>query len=210
MKFLITSILAIVTLIIIACLCPLTVRAIDFDEMLLHRASKTQPFWGYHYKNIKWVKHTPDPDVEFDKDEADFRGQIDIGKVDLDGDKKDETIKVTWSQGVSDHSLVIELYKDEDFKELIDKLEPIAGIQPNFKIEDVDNDGGKEIIIWSGLWDFRIAGEDGVTEETYEGHSAPHRYIVATYKLLRGEYYLWDIYTTKKKYEPFCEQQPRE
>ena len=53
-----------------------------------------------------------------------------------------------------------------------------------------------------------MPGEDGVTEKTSEGHSAPHRYVVATYKLVRDEYYLWDVYTTKKKYDPFCEKQP--
>jgi len=128
-------------------------------------------------------------------------------RIDIDNDGKKELIKVIYGAGVSDKPLTIEVYKDG---ELISTLKGEFGIQSNYKIEDVDNDGKKEIIIWSGLWDFRMAGEDGVTEETYEGHSAPHRYIVATYKLLRGEYYLWDIYTTKKKYEPFCEQQPRE
>ena len=55
-----------------------------------------------------------------------------------------------------------------------------------------------------------MPGEDGVTEATYEGHSVPHRYIVVTYRLIRGQYYFWDVYTTKKLYEPFCEEQPKE
>ncbi|MDP8260931.1 MAG: hypothetical protein P9M01_01135 [Candidatus Kappaea frigidicola] len=128
-------------------------------------------------------------------------------KIDIDNDGKEELIKVIYGGGVSDKPLTIEIYKDG---KLIATLKGEFGIQSNYKIEDVDNDGKKEIIIWSGLWDFRMAGEGGVTKETYEGHSAPHRYIVVTYKLLRGEYYLWDIYTTKKKYEPFCEEQPKE
>ena len=128
-------------------------------------------------------------------------------KMDIDNDGKDELIKVMYGEGVSDKPLTIEVYKDG---KIISTLRGEFGIQSNYKIEDVDNDKRKEIVIWSGLWDFRMAGEDGITDQTYEGHSAPHRYIVATYKLLRGQYYLWDIYTTKKKYEPFCEKQPEE
>jgi len=209
---------------IIICLCPLTANAVTFDEMLGHHPSKTQSFWGYQYKNIKWVSHTPDTlnDPEEQKAleeavtgldaEADDRGQTDIGMVDLDGDTKEETVKVIWGGGVSDHSLTIEVYKDGRLISTLDDRE--HGIQPNFKIEDVDGDGRKEIIIWSGLWDFRMPGEDDITEENYEGHSGPHRYVVATYKFIKGhefrpdEYYLWDIYTTKKKYEPFCQEQP--
>lgn len=190
-----------------ATLCPLIVEAVTFDDMLMHKASRTQPFLGYDYKNIKWLKHTPNPDVDQEfEGEADARGQIDIGLIDLDGDKHDETIKVIWGYGVSDHSLTIELYKDD---EQFDTLKPIQGIQPNFKINDVDGDGKLEIIIWGGNWDPRLPGEDDVTEETYEGHSGLHRYIVATYKLIRGQYQLWDIYTTKMKYEPFCKEQPK-
>lgn len=127
-------------------------------------------------------------------------------KIDLEGDKKQELVKVMYGPGVSDKYLEIEIYKSD---KLISKLKGEFGIQPNYKIEDVDRDGKQEIIIWSGIWDPRMPGEEGVTEATYEGHSAPHRYIVATYKLIRGEYYLWDIYTTKRKYEPFCEEQPK-
>jgi len=127
-------------------------------------------------------------------------------KIDLDGDRQDELVKVIYGPGVSDKHLKIEVYKTG---EMISFLEGRFGIQPNYKIEDVNNDGKKEIIIWSGLWDPRLPGEDGVTEETYEGHSAPHRYVVATYKLIRGQYQLWDIYTTKKKYEPFSKEVPK-
>ncbi|MFH1875332.1 MAG: hypothetical protein ABH865_00385 [Candidatus Omnitrophota bacterium] len=128
-------------------------------------------------------------------------------KIDLDGDKKPELIKVMYGPGVSDKYLEIEVYKAG---KLISRLKGKFGIQSNYKIEDIDKDGKKEIIIWSGIWDPRLSGEDGVTEATYEGHSSPHRYIVATYKLIRDDYYLWKIYTTKKKYEPFCEEQPKE
>ncbi|MBF0523355.1 MAG: hypothetical protein HQL24_09925 [Candidatus Omnitrophica bacterium] len=127
-------------------------------------------------------------------------------KIDVDGDKKPELVKVNYGIGVSDKFLTIEIYKG---KKLISKLKGSFGIQSNYKIADIDGDGKKEIIIWSGLWDFRLPGEDGVTEKNYEGHSGAHRYIVATYKFIRGEYYLWDIYTTKKKYEPFCEEMPK-
>ena len=167
----------------------------------------TSPFLGYQYKNINWIEHIPDEAAESYKDEGGSGGQVDIGLVDLEGDGQDETIKVTWGPGVSDHVLTIELYKDREMQELISHLQP-HGIQPNFKVEDIEVDGRFEIIIWGGLWDFRMPGEGGVTKETYEGHSDFHRYIVATYKFMRGEYYLWDIYTTKKKYEPFCEEQP--
>ena len=128
-------------------------------------------------------------------------------KLDLDGDKKPELVKVLYGLGMSNKPLTIEVYRDGN---VVSTLNDKFGIQSNYKIEDVDNDGKQEIIIWSGIWDPRTLGEEGVTEATYEGHSAPHRYIVATYKLIRGQYYLWDIYTTKKKYEPFCEKVPRQ
>ncbi|MFA7271260.1 MAG: hypothetical protein WC090_00880 [Candidatus Omnitrophota bacterium] len=128
-------------------------------------------------------------------------------KIDLEGDKKSELIKVMYGPGVSDKFLEIEVYKAG---KLISTLKGEYGIQSNYKIADIDKDGKQEIIIWSGIWDPRMPGEDGVTEATYEGHSAPHRYIVATYKLIRGQYYLWNIYTTKKKYEPFCEEIPND
>jgi hypothetical protein len=208
-QFLVSWVLAI-------CLCPLIADAITFNDMLMWHPSKSQPFMGEH-KNIKWVAHTPDSleDPEAEKAaleavtgpdaEADNRGQIDEGRIDLDGDGKDETIKVIWYGGVSDHGLAIEVYTDN---KLISTLKGEYGIQSNYKIEDVDSDNKKEIIIWSGLWDFRMGAEDGIAEDAYEGHSDSHKYVVATYKFVRGEYYLWDIYTTKKKYEPFCEEQP--
>ena len=127
-------------------------------------------------------------------------------KIDMDGDRELELIRVNYGQGVSNKALTIEVYKDN---KLISTLKGELGIQSNYNIEDVDKDGRKEVIIWSGIWDPRLPGEDGITEETYEGHSSLHRYIVATYKLTRGQYYLWEIYTTKKKYEPFCDEQPR-
>ena len=120
-------------------------------------------------------------------------------KIDIDGDQIKEDIKVSRGPGVSDQSLKIEVLKDS---KKISTIRGEFGIQSNYKIEDIDNDGKKEIIVWSGVWDPRMPGEEGVTEQTYEGHSAPHRYIVATYKLIRGGYYLWHVYTTKRKYDP--------
>ena len=64
-----------------------------------------------------------------------------MGKVDLYGDETNETIKAIWGPGVSDHSLRIELYKDG---EKFSTLKP-HGIQPNFKLEDLDGDGKLEL-----------------------------------------------------------------
>lgn len=186
-----------------------TAIAESSDDFVLLIPSKSQPFCNKQYEHITWVEHVPVPERDLDEaemGEADDRGQIDIGRVDLDEDGKDEIIKVIWGPGVSDHALTIELYKDNA---LFSTLRSEHGIQPNFKIEDTDGDGRFEIIIWGGLWDPRMPGEEGITESTYEGHSAPHRYVVATHKLIRGEYLLWDIYTTKEKYEPFCREQPK-
>lgn len=129
-------------------------------------------------------------------------------KMDLDGDGQNEVVKEVWGPGVSAHSLTIEVYKDG---KLIATIDPNKfGIQANYKIKDLDGDGRKEIITWSGLWDFRLPGEGGVTEENPEGHSAPHRYVFVTYKLIRGEYYPWNYYTTKKKYNPYFSWEGKE
>jgi len=138
-------------------LIPLPARAITFDEMLGHHSSKSQPFMGEH-KNIKWISHEPFLPKEMESDvisptEADYRGQVDIGKIDLDGDGKEETLKIIWGHGVSDHSLTIEVYKGD---KLISTLKGEYGIQSNYRIADIDKDGKQEIIIWSGLWDFRL------------------------------------------------------
>ena len=158
-----------------------------------------QPLFGSHYQNIKWSSHLPNPTDEGEVE----RGQIDIGRVDLNGDKKGAFIKVIWSTGVSNKLLTIELYKDKALHELISKIKPITDMQPNFKLEDLDGDGKLAVIVWSALWDPRLSGEEGVTKSTFEGHSSPHKYVVATYKLVRNEYLLWNVYTTVKRYEPF-------
>ena len=147
---------------------PLAAGAITFDEMLVRHPSKSQPFMG-EQKNVKWVSHTPDslknPEeqkaleetVTGPNAEADDRGQIDLGEIDLDSDGKSETVKVIWHGGVSDHGLAIEVYEDN---KLIATLgNDLGGIQANYKIEDVDKDGRKEIIIWSGMWDPRLPGK---------------------------------------------------
>jgi len=79
-------------------------------------------------------------------------------KIDIDGDKKAELIKVMYGPGISDKFLEIEVYKEG---RLISTLKGEFGIQSNYKIEDVDNDGRKEIIIWSAIWDPRLPGEEG-------------------------------------------------
>ena len=184
---------------------PLVVYSANFDEILTNAASQDKPFWGNYHKNIKWIKH--DPLTTKDDAKEGYNGQADTGIVDLDGDKKNETIVVIWEPGTTDHGLKIEIYKN---KEKVDTLNPIYGSQPNFDIEDIDEDGKQEIIMWGGLWDPRLPGEDEITKESYEGHSDPHRYIVAKYKLIKNQYYLWDAYMTKKKYEPFCRKKPEE
>ena len=192
------------------CLCPLTVNAVTFDDMLGHGPNKTQPFWGNHYKNIEWIAHTPNPvvpDAEPSGGEADYRGQIDIGLVDLQGDGKKETIKVIWGPGVSDHSLTIELYRDSDIKELISRLEP-DGIQPNFKVEDIDNDGKLEIVLWGAVANPKMSQDLSDTSKPFEGHSDQHLFKVDVYKLDKDKYNLQRSYVSKQKYEPFCEEQP--
>ena len=206
--FLITFILLII---------PLLSWATPFEEMIKDNPTIPQPiiknpkpFKGEH-KNINWTSITPDEFVTVVNSTRHYeiysdRGQVDEGKIDLDGDGQDETIKVIWRGEVDTHSLTIEVYKDN---ELIETLNNDFGTQPNYKIEDVDGDKKQEIIIWSGRWDFRTPGDDGIPDENYEGFTTPHKYIVATYKLVQGGYSLWDIYTTKEKYEPFVEEQPR-
>ena len=186
--------------------------AVTFDEILVHKSSNSQPFWGDYYKNITWTKHAPYLPKEMEGEviepgEADYRGQIDIGLVDLDGDKKPETIKVIWGHGVSDHSLLLELYKDAGMKTLIAKLEP-TGIQPNFKLEDLDGDGKLEVILWGAVSDPSMSQDVNDTSKPFEGHSSPHLYEVSIYKMEAGGYKLSQRYTSKKKYEPFCEEQP--
>jgi len=127
-------------------------------------------------------------------------------RIDIDGDKRDEQVKAIYGEGISNKPLSIEIFKDG---RLISTLKDEFGIQSNYTIKDVDGDGIQEIVIWGGLWDPRLPGDKGVTVDTYEGHSSSHRYIVATYKFIRGEFFLWEIYTTKKKYEPYCGEQPK-
>lgn len=188
------------------CLCPLTANAMTFDDMLIHRSSDKQPFWGDYYKNIKWISHTP-TDGKPSEEEADFRGQVDIGLVDLDSDSKEETIKVIWGPGVSDHSLTIELYRDSEMKELVSRLEP-GGIQPNFKVEDVDNDGKIEVILWGAVSDPNMSQDISDESKPFEGHSDSHLFQVDVYKIGEDSRRLQKSYISKQKYEPFCEEQP--
>ncbi len=190
----------------VICLFPLCVYAVTFDEMLAHKASNSQPFRDDIYKNITWASHTPDPEGEPETAEADSRGQIDIGKADLDGDGAEETIKVIWGPGVSDHSLNIELYKG-DAK--IGSLKA-PGIQPNFKIEDIDADKKLEVIIWGAVADPNMSQYASDESKPFEAHSDLHLFKVEIYKLEKGKYILSKEYTSRKKYEPFCEEQPEE
>ncbi len=191
---------------VIICLYPILAHAVTFDDMLVHHPSKDQPFWGYQYKNIKWVSHTPDHEGAPEGGEADYRGQVDIGKVDLDKDNIDETIKVTWGGGVSDHSLAVGVYKGN---KTFATMQP-KGIQPNFKIEDIDGDGKLEIVLWGAVEDPKMNYLIGDESKPFEGHSSPHLFMVSVYKLTGAGYKLSKEYTSKKKYEPFCEEMPKE
>lgn len=179
------------------CLCPLIANA----------ASKAQPLLGYTYKNIKWVSHRPTsvPGGDPGEGEADFRGQVDVGLVDLNGDGKKETIKVIWGIGVSDHSLKIELYRDN---KKFTTLKP-KGIQPNFKVDDIDNDGKLEVVLWGAVADPKMSQLSSDTSKPFEGHSDLHLFKVDIYKLDKDKYSLQKSYVSKHKYEPFYEEQPK-
>jgi len=200
-------------IIIIACLViyasPLKLYAVTFDEMVAHKTSNSQPLWGDNYKNIRWVSHTPYlpesmKDDVISPDEADYRGQIDVGMVDLDGDKDEETIKVIWGAGVTDRFLTIELYESDT---LIGRLIP-EGIQPNFKVEDVDGDGTMEVAIWGAIYDPDMSQLLSDKSKPLEGHSSPHFFRVDTWKLAESIWFR-DSYISKDKHEPFSMEQPR-
>ena len=187
---------------------PSTVYAMTFDDMLGHHPSISHHFMGKH-KNIKWISHTPFLPKEMEQDEinlpispdeADYRGQVDTGVVDLDGDGSEETIKVIWGHGVSDHSLTIELYKG-DIK--LNSIEA-PGIQPNFKLEDIDGDKKLELVIWGAVSDPNMSQDGADDSKPFEAHSVPHLFKLEIYKLEKGKYKLSKEYISKKKYEPFC------
>lgn len=183
--------------IISVCLCPLIANA----------ASKVHTLLGYSYKNIKWISHTPTsiPGGDPTEGEADFRGQVDTGLVDLNGDGEKETIKVVWGIGVSDHSLTIELYKDN---KKFATLKP-KGIQPNFKVEDIDKDGKLEVVLWGAVADPKMSHDASNANKPFEGHSDLHLFKVDVYKLDKDKYSLQKSYVSKQKYDLFCEEQPR-
>ena len=133
--------------------------------------------------------------------------QVDYkGAVDLDGDGKEEAITVTWGHGVSDHTLTIEVYKGN---ETFATLQP-KGIQPNFKVEDIDGDGKLEIVLWGAVDDPKMSQDATDESKPFEGHSEPHLFMVSIYKLTDFGCKFSKEYTSKEKYEPFCEEQPKE
>jgi len=177
------------------CLSPVVATADAFNEYL------KKPFrWNATYENIRWIKH--EPLTTRDDLQEGYRGQVDIGAVDLEGDKKNEIIKVTWYPGTSNNPMEIDLYKDGVIKQLMAHLEPPAD-QANFKLEDLDGDGTLEIALWGTVGDPTMSQLLSDESKPFEGHSVPHFFRVAVYKLDKGEYVLQRKYTTKKKYEPF-------
>lgn len=176
-----------------------------FSAPLSFAKEPAEAFLGYPYKNIQWVSHTPTPvGSEMPTDEADDRVREDTGKVDFLGDGKYETIKVIWGGGVSDHSLEIEIYRNG---KVFATLRP-KGIQPNFKIEDIDGDGKLEVVLWGAVKDPAMSYDISDESRPFEGHSAPHLFTVSIYKLTDTDYQLAKEYTSKKKYDPFCKDQP--
>lgn len=141
------------------------------------------------------------------RDKSAYMGHKIVMKRDLDRDGIDEMIVGSYGKGVSDKSLSIAV---QSSTLSVSTIRPPFGIQPNFEVLNTDDDKDLELVVWSGLWDFRMPGEGNVTDETYEGHSSPHRQFVFTYKLLRGEFYLWNVRTTAQKYEPWSHQIPGE
>lgn len=139
-------------------------------------------------------------------DTAVYAEEIKEERCDLDGDGVEELIQITWQSGGSDKPIRVKAFRGD---KLLQTLGPVMdGIQSNYALKDTDDDGRPELLIWSGLWDFRLPGENGLGEQEYEGHSASHRYVVATYKWMRDAFWVWGIYTTKKKYDPYPENVP--
>lgn len=139
-------------------------------------------------------------------DEAVYAEEIKEERYDFDGDGVEERIRVTWQAGGSDKPIRVDVFRDE---KLVQTLGPVmGGIQSNYTLKDTDDDGRPELLIWSGLWDPRLPGEDGLGEQEYEGHSGAHRYMVATYKWIRDGFQRWDLYTTKTKHNPYPESVP--
>jgi len=183
--------------------------AATYEEMIIHETSTTQPFWGDYYKNIKWLQHTPDQTAASFEGEAGSGGQVDIGRIKLYSAGKVGFIKVIWGQGVTEHSLEIEVYKDSGMKQLISRIEP-RGIQPNFAVEDLDGDGNLEIAVWGAVSDPNMSQLSEDKSKPFEGHSDPHLFEVAIYKLEGKELILQKQYVTKQKYEPFCKEMPKD
>src|SRR3989338_4790533 len=70
----------------------------------------SSPLFGETQSNISWIGHKKTHANNADEVEA---GQVDIGKIDIDSDGKMEILKTTWSEGVSDKILTINIFKDE-------------------------------------------------------------------------------------------------
>jgi len=194
---------------------PVTAYAVTYEQILEHKASTSRPFWGdvYKYKNIEWISHKIYfegvsekrlKEIEQEMLEAvDERGQIDVGKVDLNGDGRPEYLKVIWTAyGGPAKGLIIEPYDDEALKNRIGLAEPrTEGYHPNFKIEDVDKDGVLELITFVGIHDPKLPYlSDG--DKPFEARFSDRYLEVRIYKYKNGTFRLSRKYTTKKKYEP--------
>jgi hypothetical protein len=193
---------------------PVTVHAVTYDDILVHKASASRPFWGdhYEYKNIEWISHEPyfkgldEEQLKGLAEEAvyavDERGQIDIGKVDFNSDGKDAYIKAMWTAyGGPARGLVIEVYQDEALTDKIATISPQSeGYNPNFQIEDIDGDGLLELITFAGIMDDHTGN---AMDENFQGRFSNMRLQVSIYKFMDYNLKLDKRYVTDNRYEPY-------
>jgi hypothetical protein len=190
--------------------------ALTYDEIVVNKVSNARPYWGeyYEYKNIEWISHQPYfeglDDEEYRElemeaiDAVDERGQIDIGRVDFNRDKEYQYIKVMWTAyGGPARGLIIDVYQDENLKSRIAIISPQKeGVNPNFKIEDIDGDGVLELITFSGQLDPNMSNVwDGDTP--FQGRFSDMFLLVSIYKFIDGSFSLDYQYVTEHKYQPY-------
>lgn len=82
----------------------------------------------------------PDPEMQ----KWLYEGSTKDIHVDLDGDGTEDLVKEVWGGGVSNKALMFQVFVSG---QEISLLKNEFGLQPNYRIEDRDGDGKKEIII---------------------------------------------------------------